>query len=149
MSALDGLLFVLLDCGSLDISILDDVGYDLGDIAVELQEEGVKVTLNNITDAIFRKGQDELKDTLEDKIRNSRMKETSAKRARTNTKSCRNRLMNWNAVTRRKMWSGSATASIPRFGLEITKRFTGSISRMRFQTSRRTWDLNFRRREDG
>lgn len=68
MSALDGLLFVLLDCGSLDISILDDVGYDLGDIAVELQEEGVKVTLNNITDAIFRKGQDELKDTLEDKI---------------------------------------------------------------------------------
>ena len=56
MSALDGLLFVLLDCGSLDISILDDVGYDLGDIAVELQEEGVNVTLNNITDAIFRKG---------------------------------------------------------------------------------------------
>ena len=46
MSALDGLLFVLLDCGSLDISILDDVGYDLGDIAVELQEEGVNVTLN-------------------------------------------------------------------------------------------------------
>lgn len=68
MSALDGLLFVLLDCGSLDISILDDVGYDLGDIAVELQEEGVKVTLNNITDAIFRKGQDELKDALEDEI---------------------------------------------------------------------------------
>ena len=68
MSALDGLLFVLLDCGSLDISILDDVGYDLGDIAVELQEEGVKVTLNNITDAIFRKGQDELKDALEEKI---------------------------------------------------------------------------------
>lgn len=31
-------------------------------------KEGVKVTLNNITDAIFRKGQDELKDTLEDKI---------------------------------------------------------------------------------
>lgn len=83
------------------------------------------------------------------RFRNSRMKETSAKRVRTNTKSCRNRLMNWNAVTRRKMWSGSATASIPRFGLEITKRFTGSISRMRFQTSRRTWDLNFRRREDG
>lgn len=60
---IDGLLFVLLDCGSLDISILDDVGYDLGDIAVELQEEGVNVTLNNITDAIFRKGQDELKGT--------------------------------------------------------------------------------------
>lgn len=58
----------LLDCGSLDISILDDVGYDLGDIAVELQEEGVKVTLNNIIDAIFRKGQDELKDALEEKI---------------------------------------------------------------------------------
>lgn len=35
---------------------------------IELQEEGVKVTLNNITDAIFRKGQDELKDALEEKI---------------------------------------------------------------------------------
>lgn len=68
MSSLDSLLFVLLDCGSLDISILDDVGYDLGDIAVELQEEGVKVTLNNITDAIFRKGQKELEDALENKI---------------------------------------------------------------------------------
>lgn len=68
MSAVDNLLFVLLDCGSLDISILDDVGYDLGDIAVELQEEGTKVTLNNITNAIFRKGQEELKDALDDKI---------------------------------------------------------------------------------
>lgn len=68
MSAVDSLLLVLLDCGSLDISILDDVGYDLGDIALELQEEGVKVTLNSITDAIFRKGQDELKDALEGKI---------------------------------------------------------------------------------
>lgn len=68
MSSLDSLLFVLLGCGSLDISILDDVGYDLGDIAVELQEEGVKVTLNNITDAIFRKGQEELEDALENKI---------------------------------------------------------------------------------
>lgn len=48
-----------------------------------------------------------------------------------------------------KMWSGSATVLTPRFGSEITKRFTGSISRMRFQTSRRTWDLNFRRQEDG
>ena len=45
--------------------------------------------------------------------------------------------------------SGSATALTPRFGSKITKRFTGSISRMRFQTSRRTWGLNFRRQEDG
>lgn len=68
MSAVDNLLPALLDCGILDISILDDVGYDLGDIAVELQEEGIKVTLNNITDAIFRKGQAELEDALENKI---------------------------------------------------------------------------------
>lgn len=149
MSALDGLLFVLLDCGSLDISILDDVGYDLGDIAVELQEEGVKVTLNNIIDAIFVKGRTNSKMLSRRRFQNLRVKETSAKRVQTNTKSCRNRLTNWNAATRRKMWSGSATVLTPRFGSEITKRFTGSISRMRFQTSKRIWDLNFRRREDG
>lgn len=40
MSSLDSLLFVLLDCGSLDISILDDVGYDLGDITVKIEGKG-------------------------------------------------------------------------------------------------------------
>lgn len=103
MSALDGLLFVLLDCGSLDISILDDVGYDLGDIAVELQEEGVKVTLNNIKTQFSVKDRMNSKMLSRRRFQNSRMKEMSAKRTLTNTKNCRNRLMNWNAATRRKM----------------------------------------------
>ncbi len=32
----------LLECGSLDLQILDDVGYDLGEIVEELQAEGIK-----------------------------------------------------------------------------------------------------------
>lgn len=149
MSALDGLLFVLLDCGSLDISILDDVGYDLGDIAVELQEEGVNVTLNNITDAIFRKGQDELKDALEEKISELEDERNECEEDSDEYEELQEQIDELECCDPEEDWSGSATVLTPRFGSEITKRFTGSISRMRFQTSRRTWDLNFRRQEDG
>ena len=149
MSALDGLLSALLDCGSLDISILDDVGYDLGEIAVELQAEGVKITLNNITDAIFHKGQDELKDALENKISELEDERDECEEDSKNMRTCRNRLMNWNAVTRRKMLSGSVTVLTHRFGSEITRRFTESTLRMKFPILRRTWDLNFRRNYDG
>lgn len=65
---MEELLMVLLECGSLDLQILDDVGYDLGEIAEELQMEGLKPTLNAITDAIFAKGQQELKEAVEEAI---------------------------------------------------------------------------------
>ena len=57
-----------MECGSLDLGILDDVGYDLGDIVVELQDEGIKPTLNAITDMIFIKGQREIAEKLEELI---------------------------------------------------------------------------------
>lgn len=68
MTGAESLLCSLLDCGTLDLAILDDVGYDLGEIAEELQDEGIKPTLNAITGEIFRKGQEELSEKLEEKI---------------------------------------------------------------------------------
>lgn len=68
MTGAESLLCSLLDCGTLDLTILDDVGYDLGEIAEELQDEGIKPTLNAITGEIFRKGQEELLEKLEEKI---------------------------------------------------------------------------------
>lgn len=63
------LLIVLLECGSMDLEILDNVGYNLGEIAEKLIIKGIKPTLNTITDMIFQKGQSELKDAVWDAIR--------------------------------------------------------------------------------
>lgn len=65
---MEDLLCVFLECGSLDLSILEDVGYDLGEIVEELQFEGIKPTLNAITDMIFLKGQREIAEKLEELI---------------------------------------------------------------------------------
>lgn len=62
------ILMVLLECGSLDIQILNDVGYDLGDVVEELIADGIKPTLNAITGEIFRRGQCELVEAVEDAI---------------------------------------------------------------------------------
>lgn len=72
MSNTDSLLMSLLECGSCDLSILDDVGYDLGEIADDLIREGVKPTLNAITGEIFRKGQSELTEKVRDVIEDTR-----------------------------------------------------------------------------
>lgn len=66
---MEEILMVLLECGSLDLHILKDVGYDLGEIVEDLQAEGIKPTLNVITGEIFRKGQCELVDTVNDAIK--------------------------------------------------------------------------------
>ena len=60
---------VLLECGSLDLGILEDVQYDLGEIVEELQEECIKPTLNNIAGEIFRRGQYELVEAVKDAIK--------------------------------------------------------------------------------
>lgn len=65
---MEEILMVLLECGSCDLSILEDVGYDLGEIVEELQAEGIKPTLNIITGEIFRKGQRELTEAVEEAI---------------------------------------------------------------------------------
>ena len=65
---MEELLMALLQCGSLDLSILDGVGYDLGEIVEELRAEGLEVTLNLITGEIFRKGQIELEEAVMEAI---------------------------------------------------------------------------------
>lgn len=65
---MEDLLMALLECGSMDLSIIEDVGYDLGEIAEELKSEGLKISLNAITDMIFLKGQSELMEAVEDAI---------------------------------------------------------------------------------
>lgn len=63
---MESLLAALLDCGYLDIQILDDCNYDLGEIVEDLKFEGIEISLNAITDAIFMKGQRELTDAVEE-----------------------------------------------------------------------------------
>ena len=53
----------------MDLDILEDVGYDLGKIASDLVDEGIKPTLNAITDMIFRKGVEDLKEKIHDRLR--------------------------------------------------------------------------------
>jgi|GEM_PF-1097953 len=62
------LLCDLLDCGWLDLGILDDTKYDLKEIVEDLQHNGIKPSLNIITGEIFRKGQKALEEKLEEKI---------------------------------------------------------------------------------
>lgn len=65
----DLLLCAVLDCGTLDLSVIDDVGYDIGEIVEELQAEELKPTLNMITCEIFRMGQRDLENAIDAAIR--------------------------------------------------------------------------------
>ncbi len=68
MTGTESLLCSMLDCGVLDLSILDDVGYDLGEICEDLISEKIRPTLNLITGEIFRKGRDALTEKLRWKL---------------------------------------------------------------------------------
>lgn len=63
---------VLLKCGSLDLHILDDVKYSLGDIVEDLITDGIRPTLNIITGEIFMRGQYELVEAVKDAIEERR-----------------------------------------------------------------------------
>ena len=69
MAALDEICCAFLECGYLDLQILDDVGYSIGEIIDDLREEGINPTLNAITDEIFHKGVEDLKEKIDDRIR--------------------------------------------------------------------------------
>lgn len=64
----EDLLRMFLDCGSLDLSVLDGIEYDLCEIVEELYAEGIRPTLNAITDAVFRRGQMDLREAVENAI---------------------------------------------------------------------------------
>lgn len=56
----DNLLAILLDCGSSDLSMLDDVGYDMNEIVADTIDNYRKVTLNALLATIFLNGLDDL-----------------------------------------------------------------------------------------
>lgn len=58
------ILTCLLNCGTADLSMLDDINYDLDDILEELMENGC-LSLNNLFESVFRKGISELTDVVE------------------------------------------------------------------------------------
>lgn len=73
---MEDVLMVLLECVRQDLHVLDDVRYDLGDIVDELIADGIKPTLNVITDEIFRRGQCELVEAVEDAIKERKNQQT-------------------------------------------------------------------------
>ena len=56
MSNQNVVLKAILECGTDYLRILDEIGYDLGDIVDDLLAEGIKPTLNAITSEVFCKG---------------------------------------------------------------------------------------------
>ncbi len=65
---MEELLCVLLDCCRGDLLVLENVGYDLGEIVGQLWFEGFKPSLNTITDEIFSRGQQELEAAVKKKL---------------------------------------------------------------------------------
>lgn len=58
-------LMHLLKCGQCDLSILDDIGYDLDDILDELVEEN-SLSLTSLIRTVFQEGVRELNDLIND-----------------------------------------------------------------------------------
>ena len=58
----------ILDCGSLDLNILDDVEYDFYEIVERLRMEEMPVTLGSIVTEIFLQGIDDIKRALSEEI---------------------------------------------------------------------------------
>lgn len=61
-------LMAVLECGTMDLGVLDGIEYDLEDIVDDLLAEGIKPTLNAITDRVFYMGAAELGQYLSDRI---------------------------------------------------------------------------------
>lgn len=63
------LLSALLDCGTNDISIISDCGYDMDEIVEISKEERGDVRLENLTCIIIERGLDDLEHSIKTRIR--------------------------------------------------------------------------------
>ena len=61
-------LMAVLECGTSDLCMLDDIRYDLGEIVESLLSEGIKPTLNSILGEVFRKGTEEMAQFISDRL---------------------------------------------------------------------------------
>ena len=68
----DYVLMATLNCGELDLGLLDGVGYDLCEIVSDLREEGIQPTLSLIMNEVFCKGVSDMKEYLDEMIEETR-----------------------------------------------------------------------------
>lgn len=64
----NAVLMAVLECGTSDLCMLDDIGYDLGEMVEEMIAGGIKPTLNTILGDVFRRGVEELEQLINDRI---------------------------------------------------------------------------------
>lgn len=65
MSVKDSILTYLLDCGTVDLDMLEDIGYDMDEIIEELQEND-NLSLHSIFETVFRRAGEELAEAFEE-----------------------------------------------------------------------------------
>lgn len=66
------LLSALLDCGTSDISIISDCGYDMDEIVESARDVWENVTLENLTCIIIERGLGDLEHSIKNRIRRIR-----------------------------------------------------------------------------
>ena len=64
----NAVLKTVLECGMDGLRMLDDIGYDLGEIVEDMIARDIKPTLNAIMGEVFRKGVEELEQLINDRI---------------------------------------------------------------------------------
>lgn len=64
----NAVLKAVLECGTDDLRMLDDIWYDLGEIVDSMIDRGIKPTLNAIMGEVFCKGMEELEQLINDRI---------------------------------------------------------------------------------
>lgn len=62
-----GLLVGLLDCGSVDLCVIENCQYDIDDIKEVLKDCGMEINLNNLAWAMFDVGKREITDWVENR----------------------------------------------------------------------------------
>ena len=61
----ESILTYLLDCGTADLEMLEDIGYDIDEIIEELQENDA-LSLHEIFRVVFRKAGEDLAEALKE-----------------------------------------------------------------------------------
>lgn len=61
-------LMTVLECGSADLCILDDIEYDIREIVEDLLDNCIKPTLNRITDSVFRLAVSDMKYAIDEQL---------------------------------------------------------------------------------
>lgn len=136
----NAVLKTVLECGMDDLRMLDDIGYDLGEIVEDMIARDIKPTLNAIMGEVFRKGVEELEQLINDRI----CELEAACNERDLDEDEETALEVLRDLIRGGTSRGSATAWTLESALMRTRRFTGNICPKKSPRSRTTWGSRFR-----